>query len=73
MNKPKLSKNTKNELRKLAATFFNTIGAGCVLLGLIGPMVTGRLVPTWETIPYELGAWGGPPYFILLLAFNCGS
>jgi len=36
------TKTVKNERRKLAATFFNNIAVGCVLLGLIGPMATGR-------------------------------
>jgi hypothetical protein len=33
----------KNETRKLAATFFNNIAVGCVLLGLIGPVAAGKL------------------------------
>jgi hypothetical protein len=36
------TKTAKNEQRKLAATFFNNIAVGCVLLGLIGPLATGK-------------------------------
>jgi hypothetical protein len=36
------TKIVKNEQHKLAATFFNNIAIGCVLLGLIGPLATGR-------------------------------
>jgi hypothetical protein len=53
-----MSKNTNNELRKLGATFFNNIGVGFIILGIIGPSVTGKAVWSWETIPYELKAWG---------------
>jgi hypothetical protein len=60
-----MSKNTKNELRKLTANFFNTVGAGCVLLGIIGPLLTFKLVPSLGTIPYELSVWG------LGLIFHC--
>ena len=34
------TKIVKNEQHKLAATFFNNIAIGCVLLGLIGPLAT---------------------------------
>jgi hypothetical protein len=36
------TKIVKNEQHKLAATFLNNIAVGCVLLGLIGPLATGR-------------------------------
>ena len=36
------TKIVKNEQHKLVATFFNNIAIGCVLLGLIGPLVTGK-------------------------------
>jgi hypothetical protein len=36
------SKAVKNEQRKLGATFFNNIGVGCVILGLIGPATAGK-------------------------------
>ena len=37
-----LTKTARNEQRKLAATFFNNIAIGCVLLGLIGPVAMGK-------------------------------
>jgi uncharacterized membrane protein len=54
-----LQKTVKNELRKLAATFFNNIAVGCVLLGLIGPVATGKLghVFTREFVYTEGVAW----------------
>jgi hypothetical protein len=36
------TKTVKNEQRKLAATFFNNVAVGCVLLALIGPLATGK-------------------------------
>jgi hypothetical protein len=53
------TKTVKNELRKLAATFFNNIAVGCVLLGLIGPMATGKFAHffTIEFVYTEGAAW----------------
>jgi hypothetical protein len=53
------TKTVKNERRKLAATFFNNIAVGCVLLGLIGPMATGRFAHffTTEFVYTEGAAW----------------
>jgi len=53
------TKTVKNELRKLAATFFNNIAVGCVLLGLIGPMATGKFAHffTIEFVYTEDAAW----------------
>ena len=53
------TKTVKNELRKLAATFFNNIAVGCVLLGLIGPMATGKFAHffTIEFVYTEGTAW----------------
>jgi hypothetical protein len=53
------TKIVKNELRKLAATFFNNIAVGCVLLGLIGPMATGKFAHffTIEFVYAEGAAW----------------
>ena len=56
------TKIVKNERRKLAATFFNNIAVGCVLLGLIGPMATGRFAHffTIEFVYTEGAAWALP-------------
>ena len=53
------TKTVKNERRKLTATFFNNIAVGCVLLGLIGPMATGRFAHffTIEFVYTEGAAW----------------
>jgi hypothetical protein len=53
------SKTTKNEQRKLAATFFNNVAVGCVLLGLIGPLATGKYghFLTLEFVYSEGAAW----------------
>ena len=53
------TKTVKNERRKLAARFFNNIAVGCVLLGLIGPMATGRFAHffTIEFVYTEGAAW----------------
>jgi hypothetical protein len=37
------AKIVKNEQLKLAATFFNNIAIGCVLLELIGPFGDGKV------------------------------
>jgi hypothetical protein len=52
-------KTAKNEQRKLAATFFNNIAVGCVLIGLIGPLATGRYghFLTFEFVYSEGAAW----------------
>jgi len=52
-------KIVKNETCRLAATFFNNIAVGCVLLGLIGPVATGKLahVFTLEFVYSEAAAW----------------
>ena len=52
------TKTVKNEQLKLAATFFNNIAIGCVLLGLIGPLATGKYTHflTLEFV-YERAAW----------------
>jgi Na+-transporting NADH:ubiquinone oxidoreductase subunit NqrE len=54
-----LTKTAKNEQRKLAATFLNNIAIGCVLLGLIGPMATGKYghFLTLEFVYSEGAAW----------------
>jgi hypothetical protein len=65
-----MSKNVKNELRKLAATYFNNIAVACAVLGLIGPLVAGKLAQLGigehstlqqltrrEFIRYEIGIW----------------
>ena len=43
----------------MSATFFNNIAVGCVLLGLIGPVATGKLahVFTHEFVYSEAAAW----------------
>jgi uncharacterized membrane protein len=53
------TKTVKNEQHKLAATFFNNIAIGCVLLGLIGPLATGRYSHflTFEFVYSEGAAW----------------
>jgi hypothetical protein len=53
------TKIVKNEQHKLAATFFNNIAIGCVLLGLIGPLATGRYSHflTLEFVYSEGAAW----------------
>jgi hypothetical protein len=53
------TKIVKNEQRKLAATFFNNIAIGCVLLALIGPLATGRYEHflTLEFVYSEGAAW----------------
>ena len=61
------SKVVKNELRKLSATFFNTIGAGCVLLGLIGPMTAGKIYPGLRS---EIGMWVLAVLFHLIARFQ---
>jgi hypothetical protein len=54
-----VKKDRKNELRKLAATFFNNLAVGCVLLELIGPVATGKFahVFTGEFVYTEGAAW----------------
>jgi uncharacterized membrane protein len=54
-----LTKTARNEQRKLAATFFNNIAIGCILLGLIGPLATGKYVHflTLEFVYSEGAAW----------------
>jgi hypothetical protein len=53
------TKTAKNEQRKLTATFLNNVAVGCVLLGLIGPLATGRYghFLTLEFIYSEGAAW----------------
>ena len=53
------TKTGQNEQRKLAATFFNNIAVGCVLLGLIGPLATGKYAHflTLEFMYSEGAAW----------------
>jgi hypothetical protein len=53
------TKTVENERRKLTATFFNNIAVGCVLVALIGPMVTGRYTHflTLEFVYSEGAAW----------------
>jgi hypothetical protein len=53
------TKIVKNEQRKLAATFFNNIAIGCVLLGLIGPLAMGKYEHflTLEFVYSEGAAW----------------
>jgi hypothetical protein len=53
------TKIVKNEQRKLAATFFNNITIGCVLLWLIGPLATGKYEHflTLEFVYSEGAAW----------------
>jgi hypothetical protein len=43
----------------LSANFFNTIAAGCVLLGLIGPVFAGKYCgySTSHFVPLEIGVW----------------
>jgi hypothetical protein len=43
----------------LAATFFNNIAVGCVVLGLIGPLTTGKYghFLTIEFVYSEGAAW----------------
>jgi hypothetical protein len=52
-------KIVKDELRKSAATFFNNIAVGCVLLGLIGPMAAGKFARAFtpEFVYTEGAAW----------------
>jgi hypothetical protein len=54
-----LTKTARNEQRKLAATFFNNIAIGCVLLGLIGPVAMGKYghFLTLEFVYSEGAAW----------------
>ena len=54
-----LTKTARNEQRKLAATFFNNIVIGCVLLGLIGPVAMGKYghFLTLEFVYSEGAAW----------------
>jgi uncharacterized membrane protein len=53
------TKTAKNEQRKLAATFFNNIAVGCVLVSLIAPLATGqyRHFLTLEFAYSEGAAW----------------
>ena len=53
------TKIVKNEQHKLAATFFNNIAIGCVLLGLIGPVAMGKYghFLTLEFVYSEGAAW----------------
>jgi hypothetical protein len=53
------TKTAKNEQRKLTATFLNNVAVGCVLLGLIGPLATGRYghFLTLEFVYSEGAAW----------------
>jgi hypothetical protein len=53
------TKIVKNEQRKLAATYFNNIAVGCLLLGLIGPLATGQFAHflTREFVYAEGAAW----------------
>ena len=55
----KYNKTAANELRKLSANFFNTIAAGCVLVGLIAPVFAGRYCSysTGQFVPLEIGVW----------------
>jgi uncharacterized membrane protein len=53
------TKIIKNERHKLAATFFNNIAVGCVLVALIGPLATGKYAHflTLEFVYSEGAAW----------------
>jgi hypothetical protein len=53
------TKTVKNERHKLAATFFNNIAVGCVLVALIGPVATGKYAHflTLEFFYSEGAAW----------------
>ena len=53
------TKTAKNERHKLAATFFNNIAVGCVLVALIGPLATGKYAHflTLEFVYSEGAAW----------------